>query len=526
MLDQLAELSRERDLLAAEAAPLRRVAAEHRAMRDEHAAALELLGEKEEELEAIRAGSTAGWSGLAASRQESRLLEGDRRCATMPSARFARPRSQPSHLVPTWTQLPTSTQSAPPPLTGHVAVVWRNEFIVHGGGTDEGEASDRTYFYDLDARRWVARELAGQPALARRDHAAALVGERLFLFGGASAAGTELMRTMPVLHLRSRVWSRPAVYGRFPPAVSGHSLTAVGSRLVLLGGRIGQLSALPDVYLFDTDAMAWTRRRAGDAREGALVKGKVPALGAAAPSERVHHLAVSYPGGTTADGAAGAPGVLLFGGGVLGEAGEVPNNELWLLRLADDSPGSRLGWERPLTSGAPPPPLLGHAGCVLGRERVAVFGGWGVGGVHGDLWLLDLASWSWSTAPTAAAARDARSRARATPRRAGRRHRRALWRRRPRRRRGEGAGRTRRARRTRRRARLPPRQRAAGHESARSGRRRRRRERRRQRVVGGDAADALRRPRPPHARGARDRGDRGRAMRWVGRRGSQLVSIT
>jgi hypothetical protein len=28
-------------------------------MRDEHAAALELLGEKEEELEAIRAGSTA-----------------------------------------------------------------------------------------------------------------------------------------------------------------------------------------------------------------------------------------------------------------------------------------------------------------------------------------------------------------------------------------------------------------------------------------------------------------------------------
>ena len=94
-----------------------------------------------------------------------------------------------SQVVPTWTQLPTSTQSAPPPLTGHVAVVWRNEFIVHGGGTDEGEASDRTYFYDLDARRWVARELAGQPALARRDHAAALVGERLFLFGGASAAG-------------------------------------------------------------------------------------------------------------------------------------------------------------------------------------------------------------------------------------------------------------------------------------------------------------------------------------------------
>ena len=41
---------------------------------------------------------------------------------------------------------------------------------------------------------------------------------------------------------------------------------------------------------------------------------------------------------------------------------------------------------------------------MLGRERVAVFGGWGVGGVHGDLWLLDLASWSWSTAPTAAAA--------------------------------------------------------------------------------------------------------------------------
>ena len=107
-------------------------------------------------------------------------------------------------VVPSWTQLPTSTQSAPPPLTGHVAVVWRNELIVHGGGTDEGEASDRTYFYDLDARRWVARELAGQPALARRDHAAALVGERLFLFGGASAAGTCLLYTSPSPRDRTR----------------------------------------------------------------------------------------------------------------------------------------------------------------------------------------------------------------------------------------------------------------------------------------------------------------------------------
>lgn len=55
LLSQHATLSREYERLQAHVKPLTRLTREHEALRERHEAALELLGEKEEELDALRA---------------------------------------------------------------------------------------------------------------------------------------------------------------------------------------------------------------------------------------------------------------------------------------------------------------------------------------------------------------------------------------------------------------------------------------------------------------------------------------
>ena len=233
-----------------------------------------------------------------------------------------------------WTEA-NDTGALPPGLTGHVAAVWRSSLYIHGGIAQDGRARGELYELDLDSRRWRVPVIDGVRARPRKEHACAVLGDRMFLFGGSGDGGFSLMRSMPVLDLRTRVWSRPAVFGKLPPAVSGHSLTALGSTLVLLGGRIGQMNCQPDVFQLDTITMSWTHHRMvagattesgaeggteGGSEESSALRRIAMAALAPSPSERMHHVAVSAGGG-----------VLMFGGAVLGEAGAEPTDELWLL---------------------------------------------------------------------------------------------------------------------------------------------------------------------------------------------------
>jgi hypothetical protein len=60
-------------------------------------------------------------------------------------------------------------------------------------------------------------------------------------------------------------------------------------------------------------------------------------------------------------------------------------------------------WHAVQARGVAPPPLLAHAGAMIGCCRLAVFGGWGGGagarGLQSRLWLLDTSSWRWRSVP-------------------------------------------------------------------------------------------------------------------------------
>lgn len=74
----------------------------------------------------------------------------------------------------------------PVPVSGAAAVAWRDRWIVVVGGQAGASAVDAVQIYDVESDAWeLATSFAGGPVFG---HAAALAGDDLFVFGGASAS--------------------------------------------------------------------------------------------------------------------------------------------------------------------------------------------------------------------------------------------------------------------------------------------------------------------------------------------------
>ena len=109
---------------------------------------------------------------------------------------------------------------------------------------------------------WSALPDDGAPARYR--HACAVVGARLFVYGGRANSG-RLAPDLYQLNLLSGKWSTPSVAGEPPDLRWGHSMSAFRQWCVLFGGH-RRRGCLNDTHLLDTEAMEWVVPRV----EGAL----------------------------------------------------------------------------------------------------------------------------------------------------------------------------------------------------------------------------------------------------------------
>uniref|UniRef100_UPI00358F4FA1 rab9 effector protein with kelch motifs-like n=1 Tax=Myxine glutinosa TaxID=7769 RepID=UPI00358F4FA1 len=192
---------------------------------------------------------------------------------------------------------------------------------VFGGANTSGNLNSMQAL-DIDAGSWSNPEIRGVPPSPRTCHeAAALVGDRLFLWGGGEK-GSAPVRD-PKLHVFdtvSHIWSQPRTSGNPPPPRQGHTMVAVASKVLIHGGMDGN-NFMNDLHSLDTQSMAWSE---------IMTKGDVP-QGVAA------HSAVSF-----------GSRVYMFGG--LGEEGLSDklhvldtNNFVWtLIPIRGPSPASRL----------------------------------------------------------------------------------------------------------------------------------------------------------------------------------------
>ncbi|KAI0756782.1 hypothetical protein C8Q80DRAFT_1224263 [Daedaleopsis nitida] len=142
---------------------------------------------------------------------------------------------------PAWEQLelPTKSSSSKPSpkparRTGHTCVAYRNELIVFGG-TDGRYHYNDTWAFDFSSKTWSELSCTGYIPCQREGHAAALVDDIMYVFGGRGVDGGNIGE-LGAFKITTRRWFMFQKMGPEPSPRSGHGMAAVGSKVYVLGG--------------------------------------------------------------------------------------------------------------------------------------------------------------------------------------------------------------------------------------------------------------------------------------------------
>ncbi|XP_033734113.1 kelch domain-containing protein 2-like [Pecten maximus] len=113
--------------------------------------------------------------------------------------------------------------------------------------------------FDLETRMWSNPRCKGRVPSSRAAHAAAKIGNQVYLFGGRHLA--ERMNDLHQLDLETLTWTGPLVTtGSVPPGRSWHTFTQVSEKQIFLYGGFDQKdNPLNDAWILDTVDLTWTK---------------------------------------------------------------------------------------------------------------------------------------------------------------------------------------------------------------------------------------------------------------------------
>ncbi|KAI6870782.1 hypothetical protein KC338_g2897 [Hortaea werneckii] len=123
----------------------------------------------------------------------------------------------------------------PPARTNHTMVSWNDRLYLFGG-TDGVSWFNDVWSYDPRTNSWTQLECIGYIPSPREGHAASLVGDVMYIFGGRTESGDDL-GDLAAFRISSRRWYTFQNMGPSPSPRSGHSMTTVGKNVVILAGE-------------------------------------------------------------------------------------------------------------------------------------------------------------------------------------------------------------------------------------------------------------------------------------------------
>ncbi|KAI0308283.1 hypothetical protein B0F90DRAFT_1665117 [Multifurca ochricompacta] len=137
---------------------------------------------------------------------------------------------------PTWELYePASGNEKPPRRTGHASVTHGDHIIIFGG-TDGRYHYNDTWLFDISTRKWTELQCTGYIPSPREGHAAALVDDVMYVFGGRGVDGTDL-GDLTAFKLSTQRWFMFQNMGPSPSGRSGHAMASNGVRVFVLGGE-------------------------------------------------------------------------------------------------------------------------------------------------------------------------------------------------------------------------------------------------------------------------------------------------
>ncbi|KAI9843168.1 MAG: Negative regulator of mitotic exit [Thelocarpon superellum] len=142
----------------------------------------------------------------------------------------------------------------PPARTNHTIVTWEDQLYLFGG-TNGLQWFNDVWTYDPATNAWTQLDCIGYIPAPREGHAATLVGDVMYIFGGRTEEANDL-GDLAAFRISSRRWYTFQNMGPSPSPRSGHSMTSYGKQIVVLGGEPSSAprdaAELSLVYVLDT----------------------------------------------------------------------------------------------------------------------------------------------------------------------------------------------------------------------------------------------------------------------------------
>ncbi|KAF7320266.1 Cell polarity protein [Mycena kentingensis (nom. inval.)] len=153
----------------------------------------------------------------------------------------------------TWELVEPASSDKPAQRTGHICVTYENKILVFGGTDGQYHYND-TWAFDLTTRKWSELQCIGFIPSPREGHAAALVDDVIYIFGGRGVDGKDLS-DLAAFKISNQRWYMFQNMGPSPSGRSGHAMAAVGPKVYVLGGESFTPSKSDDpslVHILDT----------------------------------------------------------------------------------------------------------------------------------------------------------------------------------------------------------------------------------------------------------------------------------
>ncbi|KAF8317991.1 galactose oxidase [Clavulina sp. PMI_390] len=137
---------------------------------------------------------------------------------------------------PLWERV-TIQPGAPSPSrrTGHAMITYEGKIYLFGG-TDGKYHYNDTWCYDPMTDQWNNLTCIGFIPSPRESHAAAIVDDTMYIFGGRGVDGKDL-GDLAAFKISNQRWYMFQNMGPAPSGRSGHAMATVGSKIFVIGGE-------------------------------------------------------------------------------------------------------------------------------------------------------------------------------------------------------------------------------------------------------------------------------------------------
>ncbi|XP_074312254.1 acyl-CoA-binding domain-containing protein 4-like isoform X1 [Silene latifolia] len=144
------------------------------------------------------------------------------------------------------------------PCAGHALIPWENKLLSVAGHTKDPSETIQVRVFDLQTSTWEILKTYGKPPVSRGGHSVTLVGSSLVIFGGQNA-NRSLLNDLHLLDLETMTWDEFEAAGVPPSPRSDHTAAVHAGRYLLIFGGGSHAACFNDLHVLDLQAMEWSR---------------------------------------------------------------------------------------------------------------------------------------------------------------------------------------------------------------------------------------------------------------------------